>query len=179
MRLNRQIVYVIVAVAAAVPSSVIPAERHFGEPARTLVATPAPQPAGRAAGSTVRLPASLATGSVTSARPVSQEELAIVAIRDDARQRIEALQTRIDASPEGAARQALMREVPRIKQEAELGVLETKLSFANARGDKRAVRQIEEAREWLLHPGVRKASGASSASVARPAPSAPGKGGPR
>ena len=179
MRLNRQIVYLIAAIAAAVPSSVIPAERHVGEPARTLVSTPAPQPAGRAVGSAVRLPASVATGNVTSAPPASQEELAIVSIRDDARQRVEALQTRIDASPEGSARQALMREVPRIKQEAELGVLATKLSFANARGDKRAVRQIEEAREGLLHPGARKASGPSSASVTRPAPSAPGNGGTR
>ena len=75
MRPNLQIIYVIAAVATAAPSSVISAERHLAQPARTTVTSPAPQPAGPAAG----LPASIATRGVTSPRPVSQEELAILA----------------------------------------------------------------------------------------------------
>ena len=175
MRLNWRVVCVVAAFATAVPSSVIPAEQHLAQPARTPATSLALAPSGP----TAWLPASIAARGVMSPRPVSQEELAILAIHDDARQRIEALQTRIAASPDGPARQALMREVLRIKQEAELRLLETKLSFATLRGDTRASRQIEDARERLLHPGISKASGPSPAGVARSAPSAPGKGGPR
>lgn len=176
MRPNSKVLLVIATVTAAVPSSVIAAE-HLGEPARTSIA----RPAGPAAAS-VRTPGS-AVGGVMSTRPVSQEELAILAIRDDARQRVDQLQSRIAGTPEGPARQPLMREVVRIKQEAELLVLETMRSFATARGDRRGVRRIEEARERLLHPEVVKAAPAdpraSSGAATHMAPSAPGKGGPR
>jgi hypothetical protein len=178
MRLNWQVAHMIAVVVAAIPLSVIAAERRLDEPARNPATTPTPV----AAAGVVRLPASIA-GGVTSARQASQEDLAILAIRDDARKRVEEIQTRIAASPEGPARQPLMREVLRIKHEAELRVLETKLSFATVRGDRRAAQQIEEARARLLHPELVKAapagSVASSAAATRPVPSAPGKGGSR
>ena len=75
MRLNRLIVYVIAAIAAAAPASVISAERHPVETPRTGTTA---QPAGSTAGSAALLPATLGRGGGTASRPVSPNGCGVI-----------------------------------------------------------------------------------------------------
>jgi len=97
-----------------------------------------------------------AAGSATPAAHAtlrrSAEELALLAIQDDAVQRVQALVERMQHLPEGPAREALEREAADIKLQSEIEFLRTQALFARARGDLATVFLAETALARILHP---------------------------
>jgi len=65
----------------------------------------------------------------------SAEERALVAIQEDALQRVQDLVARAERLPEGPAREALEQQAADIKRQAEADFLRAKSEFARARGD--------------------------------------------
>ncbi len=84
--------------------------------------------------------------------PRTTEERALLAIQDDAVRRVHAVVLRMKGLGEGAARQALEREAGRIKQQCELDMLRARLSFARARGELAAARELQDRIAALEHP---------------------------
>jgi hypothetical protein len=105
-------------------------------------------------------------------RVASAEEQALIAIREDAVQRVETLMRQAAQTPEGPARAAILKQVVEIKLDSEIRFLETKAAFARGRGDVATASRIEDViAARRAPPAVRH--GANSAT-----PSGPGaKGG--
>lgn len=123
-----------------------------GFPRAATPTTPASVPAaGARALDTTPLPA----GAGAKAVPLTPEQKALEAIREEARVQVQAIVAQIVNLPDSPARHDLMRRASEIKKQAEVRCLETKLAFAHERGDVVAIQEIETALDRMLHPTVR------------------------
>jgi hypothetical protein len=98
-----------------------------------------------------------ATAGWTAGRSASPgtERRTLAAIEEQSAARVDELARRISAMPDGAARQELEHRALQIKRDTQLEMLRLQASYAGARGDRAAVRRIEDSIEQLLRPRVR------------------------
>ena len=137
-------------------------------------AAPPKAPAPTTASSPSALTGQVAGGAKPApARTASAEEQALIAIREDAVRRVEALTRQAAQTPEGPARAAMLKQVGEIKRDSEIRFLETKAAFARGRGDVATAGLIE----GII--AARRAPPAVSQGTNSAAPKAPGSKGDR
>ena len=140
----------------------------------SLSAAPARSAAPPGPPSTKQVPAreapaasSLTDETVPSMRrlPLTAEEKAVFQIREETRTQVDELVRRMVGLTDGPASRALQGKIEELKQRCRIQVLRTKVDFARQRGDLRAVREVEDLIDQMLHP-----RSAPAASVVRQPP---------
>ena len=84
--------------------------------------------------------------------PLSEEQRAILAVRDDGIQRVQALMTRVLATNDAATRRDLQSQITSIKFDSRIAELRVIGDYAQRRGDLDKSHLVADQIDRLLHP---------------------------
>jgi hypothetical protein len=99
-----------------------------------------------------------ATASTNVARPLTEEQRALLAVEQDAQRQVADLTQLMKVTPDGARQADLARRVEQVKTDLRVQLLRTRLAFATRRGDLPAAQRIQAMIENQLKPAAKPAA---------------------
>jgi len=96
-----------------------------------------------------------ATASTNVARPLTEEQKALLAVEQDAQRQVGDLTQLMKVTPDAARQADLARRVEQVKIDLQVHLLRTRLAFAAKRGDVAASQRIQAMLDNMLKPAAK------------------------